>query len=140
MTFSKNLRLLLGASLIACTFSALAAESLHVELNKLEPQDAACRAYLVFDNQTPHSFSGLTLDMVMFDKEGVISKQLAIDAAPLPVDKTSVKVFDIDGLSCDNIGRILVNDVFDCQDESGERKDCVALIKPASRSEVPLIK
>jgi hypothetical protein len=126
----------LGLSLAACAWSALAAESVRVELNKLEPQDNACRAYLVFENQTAQSFSGLTLDLVMFDQEGVISKRLAVNAAPLPADKTSVKLFDIEDVACTDIGRILINDALDCQNTSGTVQDCVTLIKPSSRGEV----
>ncbi len=142
MSHNKNrhLTMLFGASLVACTSPALSADSVRVELNKLEPQEGACRAYLVFENQTQRSFSGLTLDLVMFDKEGVIAKRLAVNAAPLPADKTSVKLFDIEGLACDNIGRILVNDVLDCQDESGDVSDCVGLIDASSRSDVALNK
>jgi hypothetical protein len=135
-----RLSLLYGASLIGCAPLTFGAATLGVELNKLEPQDGACRAYLVFQNQTQNSFSGLTLDLVMFDQEGVIAKRLAVNAAPLPADKTSVKLFDIEGLACDNIGRILINDALDCQGESGEISDCVALIDPSSRSQAPLVK
>jgi hypothetical protein len=142
MIRNKNWRLsiVFGASLSAFASPAFSADAVRVELNKLEPQDGACRAYLVFQNRTQSSFSGRTLDLVMFDNEGVIAKRLAVDAAPLPADKTSVKLFDIEGVACDNIGRILINDVLDCQDETGERQDCVALIGPSSRSDVSLVK
>ncbi|MGH8502884.1 MAG: Tat pathway signal sequence domain protein [Gammaproteobacteria bacterium] len=128
------------ASWIVGAASATAAETLRVELNKLEPQDDACRAYLVFENQTARSFSGLTLDLVMFDGEGVIAKRLAVNAAPLPADKTSVKLFDIDGLECANVDRILINDVLNCQDANGKVSNCVAQIEPTSRSDASLVK
>jgi hypothetical protein len=126
----------LAASLLACALPALAAESVRVELNKLEPQDGACRAYLVFENQTGQSFSGLSLDLVMFDQEGIIAKRLAVNAAPLPAAKTSVKLFDIDGLACADIGRILINDAIDCADENGDVPNCVTLIEPSARGDV----
>jgi hypothetical protein len=129
-----------GMSLIACAPLAFGAGTLNVELNKFEAQEGACRAYLVFRNQTAHDFSELTLDLVMFDNDGIIAKRLAVDAAPLPAGKTSVKLFDIEGLACDGIGRILINDALDCQGGSGKISDCVALIEPSSRSEVPMVK
>jgi hypothetical protein len=127
-------------NLIAGAPCAFSADTLNVELNKLEVQDGACRAYLVFENQTPHSFSQLALDLVMFDKDGVIAKRLAVDVAPLPAGKTSVKLFDIEDLACDGIGRILVNDAIDCQEDGGKISDCVALIEPSSRSDVSMVK
>ncbi len=131
---SWQLLILLSAGLMSCTAVALASDSLRIELNKLETEGSACRAYLVFENSTQHNFSGLTLDLVLFDKAGIITKRLAVDAAPLPADKTSVKLFDIEGLACDS------NDVLNCKDESGEIANCVAQITPASRSDVPLVK
>ncbi|MBA2408559.1 MAG: Tat pathway signal sequence domain protein [Gammaproteobacteria bacterium] len=125
---------------IAFAPSVTAAEALRVELNKLEPQEGACRAYLVFENGTASDFSRLTLDLVMFDSEGIIATRLAVDAAPLPADKTSVKLFDIDGLECANVQRILINDVLDCQDENGEISDCVARIDTTSRADAALVK
>jgi hypothetical protein len=94
----------------------------------------------VFENRTGASFSNLTLDLVMFDSQGVIAKRLAVNAAPLPAEKTSVKLFDIEGLACANIGRILINDALDCEDEGGEISKCVTRIEPSSRSQAPLIK
>ncbi|MBA2491703.1 MAG: Tat pathway signal sequence domain protein [Gammaproteobacteria bacterium] len=136
----RTLSLFLIASGIAFAPSVTTAEALRVELNKLEPQDGACRAYLVFENRTATSFSGLTLDLVMFDGEGVIARRLAVDAAPLPADKISVKLFDIDDLECANVQRILINDVLDCQDENGEVSDCVARIETRSRADAALVK
>ncbi len=137
---NRRLSLLVGAIIVAYIAPAFAAGSLRIELNKLEPQDGACRANLVFENRTGASFSNLTLDLVMFDSEGVIAKRLAVNAAPLPAEKTSVKLFDIEGLACANIGRILINDALDCVDEGGEISECVTRIEPSSRSQAPLIK
>jgi hypothetical protein len=137
---SWQLLILLGVGLMSCAAVTLATDSLRIELNKLETEDSACRAYLVFENTTQHNFSGLTLDLVLFDKAGIVAKRLAVDAAPLLADKTSVKLFDIEGLACNSIGRMLINDALNCKDESGEIANCVAQIKPASRSDVPLVK
>lgn len=119
---------------------AMAADSIDIELNKFENREGACRAYLVFENNTATTFTEFKLDLVMFNPDGIIAKRLALDAAPLRAEKTSVKLFDIDGLACADIGRILINDVMGCRDSSGHRADCVGLVTPASRNSVPLIK
>jgi hypothetical protein len=71
-----------------------------VELNKLEPRKDACRAYLVLKNGTGSAFQELKLDMVMFDADGVVGRRVAVQGAPPGVGKTSLKVFDIDGIPC----------------------------------------
>jgi len=119
-----------------------------IELNKLEPSGAACRAYLVFQNRTDRSFDPYKLDLVMFDGEGVIAKRLAVEAGPLPAGKTSVKLFDINGLGCGNIDRILLNSVMACGSAGagdgggggGDAPDCTALAQPSSRAKVAFLK
>src|ERR1700740_1376387 len=82
-----------------------------VELNRLEDQGGNCRAYLVITNPGAAEYSGFALDLVIFDRGGTIMYRLAVDAAPVRPEKTSVKVFDIPETACGAIGSILVNDV-----------------------------
>lgn len=128
--------------LVASTaVTALADDSgVSVELNKLEPQDAACRAYFVLENRSPIAFSTLKLDLVMFDNDGIVTKRLAAELGPLPLEKTSLKVFDMEDLPCTGLGRLLLNDVTACEDESGPRADCLALLSASTRASVPFIK
>jgi hypothetical protein len=111
-----------------------------IELNKLEPVSDACRAYLVFENRTARAFDPFKLDLVMFDSDGVIAKRVAVEAGPLPAGKTSVKLFDVGGLGCGDIRRVLLNSVMACDTPGDARPDCTALAKPASRTEATFIK
>jgi hypothetical protein len=111
-----------------------------IELNKLEPVSDACRAYLVFENRTASAFDPFKLDLVMFDSDGVIAKRVAVEAGPLPAGKTSVKLFDVGGLGCGDIRRVLLNSVMACDTPGDASPDCTALAKPASRAEAAFIK
>jgi len=128
--------LLLG---LFATVSLAQVSEIAVELNKLEQRDAACRAYLVTQNLSDTDFESLQLDIVMFDDEGIVAKRLAVEVGPMPAGKTTLKAFDIQDLSCENIGQLLLNDVLQCRDENGERDDCMALIEVSSRSDVSFI-
>lgn len=120
--------------------SALLAQgNIEIELNKLENKDGNCRAFVVFKNQTDSHFNEFKLDLVMFGSDGIISRRLAVDSSPLRPNKTSVKLFDIDGLVCDDISLILINDVLSCRDEY-ERDDCVDLIEASSKGNVSFVK
>src|SRR5699024_8057022 len=90
-----------------------------VELNKLQQVDDACRAYLVTQNLTDTDFRSMQLDIVMFDDDGIAAKRLAVEIGPLAADKTSLKVFDIGGLPCENMGQVLVNNVYSCLEIGG---------------------
>ncbi len=123
------------------TGPAASADGLTIELNKLEEADGACRAYLLFENKAGSAFRSLKLDLVMFGLDGVITKRLAIEGGPLPKDKTSVKLFEISGLKCESIGRILLNDVINCQDLAGDNKEgCIDMVVTSSKNTVPLFK
>lgn len=111
-----------------------------IELNKLEPATEACRSFVVLQNRTGTAFQTLKLDLVMFDVDGVVAKRLALETAPLPADKTSLKVFDIGGMACEQVGRILLNDVLDCASADGPQDGCLGLIDVSARGELSLIK
>lgn len=116
------------------------AQTIAIELNKFEDQENACRAYMVFRNGTEQTLESFKLDMVMFDQDGLINRRLALDVAPLRADKTSVKLFDIEGLSCSSINQILINDVIECAASGAETPDCVELLETSSRNQTTLIK
>lgn len=111
-----------------------------IELNKLEPMESACRAYLLFENGTSADFGSLKLDLVMFNPDGVINRRLAVEGGPLPAGKTSVKLFDIEGVACTSVDRVLLNGVLSCSDAQGDRSDCLALIETGSRSSADFFK
>ncbi len=111
-----------------------------VELNKLESAQGACRAYLVFENSTDQSYTSFELDLVLFDREGRIGKRVALEVAPLRAHKTTVKVFDIQGMGCEAVGRVLINEVLQCEAPGGAVGDCVQRLEPTSRADAALIK
>jgi len=132
----RAVRFAIAVALALGTASAVSAQAdgVAVGLNKLEARDGACRAYLVIENGTASTFETLKLDLVMFDGDGVIARRLAVETAPLPADKTQVKLFDIQGQACGGIQRVLLNDVTDCADGDGSRSDCLDRVSVSSRA------
>ena len=135
------IRAMIAAIALIASSSAFAqAGGIEVELNKLEPVDGACRAYLVTQNLTDARFDAVQLDVVMFDNDGIVARRLAVQIGPMPKNKTSIKVFDIKDLACQDIGQLLLNDVIECRDDSGARDDCLSLLSVSQRGNVPFIK
>ena len=133
---------LLGLLVAPCLAAAASAETLavSVELNKLEALDKGCRAYFVVTNDSPAQYEALKLDLVLFQPDGVISRRFAIDLAPLKPSKRAVKLFDLDDVSCDRFGSLLINDAVDCKTDAGPLADCLAAINPKSLTNVQLTK
>jgi hypothetical protein len=136
-----------ASMLAACCFGivgsdqAKAAEALlGVELNKLEIYDKGCRAYVVITNAGETAYQSVKLDLVLFQPDGVIARRFAVDLAPLKAVKKTVKLFDIEGLSCDRIASVLVNDVIECKAEAGPVADCLSKMSLSSVASAPLTK
>lgn len=111
-----------------------------LELNKIEKSDKGCRAYVVVTNPTKTSYDAFKLDLVMFQKDGIVGRRFALDLSPVRPDKRSVKLFDLDGAQCEEIGSFLVNDVMDCRTSTGPATDCLSNLKVKSLTKVEISK
>ncbi|MFA5122992.1 Tat pathway signal sequence domain protein [Zavarzinia sp.] len=136
--FRLSLAALAAAGLVLGTAAAHAEQPaapapITVELNKLEPQPNACRAYLVLSNPGGPDITDLKLDLILFNQDQVIEKRIAVSLAPLPAGKTSVKLFDIDNQDCGRIGSVLINDVIACTSADGAVPECSKRLQPSTR-------
>ncbi len=130
-----------AAGILLLSVSAAAAPpTMEIELNKLEAVEGACRAYMLFRNPSESVFASYRLDLVMFGRDGVLAKRIVVEAAPLSAAKTTLKQFDVTGLSCPDLGQILLNDVTACRDQAGERTDCTAAVKLHGRGSIEFVK
>ena len=139
--------LLVGAAADAqdntTTTSPAASESgdgITLELNKIEKSDKGCRAYVVVTNPTKTSYDAFKLDLVMFQKDGVVGRRFALELSPMRPEKRSVKLFDLDGAQCEEIGSFLINDVIDCRTSTVTATDCLARLKVKSLTKVEISK
>lgn len=115
--------------------------TLGVELNKLEQTGAACRSYMVLSNRTDATLDQLSLDLVVFDTDGVIDRRLAVELGPVQAGRTRVKVFDMADLDCDRVARVLLNDVLTCNpDDMGDATTCDAALRVSGRGDVDFIR
>ena len=114
---------------------------LMVELNKVEEIDGGgCRAFFLFRNQTEKSFAGFEMSLAILDGQGVIERLLSIDASPLPVQRTTLKLFEIPEISCTNISEILLHDVTSCQPQNEDQMDCFPILDLGSKTSAQLVK
>ena len=114
---------------------------LTIEINKFEEiEGGGCRAFFLFQNGTPTSFEGFEMSLAIFNKAGVIDRLLSIDAAPLPVARTMLKLFEIPQIACTDIGQVLLHDVPVCKPQNAENTDCYPLIDLSSKTSAALVK
>jgi hypothetical protein len=113
---------------------------LTVELNKFEDDPGgSCRAFFLFRNQTGLTLDGFEMSLAILNTQGVIDRLLTIDAAPIPVARTTLKLFEIPQTRCDSISEVLLHEIGSCRPQNGEQMDCFPLLDLASRTSAPLV-
>lgn len=109
------------------------APAIGLELNRLEARSEGCRVWLVLRNSAPEAIDPLRLDLLVFGKDGVIARRLALDVGPLPAEKTMARIFDLSGQACESVGSLLLNDLMACGPTTETRAACLPRLSLASR-------
>jgi len=133
--------ILLAGALALATPAAAETGKLTVELNKFEPAEGAgCRAFFLFRNDSGKAFEGFEMSLAILNGAGVIDRLLNIDAAPLPVARTTLKLFEIPGIACGDISEVLLHAIEVCKPQNEENADCFPMIELVSRTPAKLEK
>ncbi|MCQ4158817.1 Tat pathway signal protein [Roseomonas sp. GC11] len=104
-----------------------------LELNRLEPRPEGCRVWILLRNPGEEALDPLRLDLLVFGKEGVIARRMALDVGPLPAQKTMARIFDLAGQPCEGVGALLLNDLLACGPTPEGRAACLPRLALASR-------
>lgn len=115
-------------------------EVLSIELNKLEQAGSACRFHLVVENSSDIAFTKFSANLVFFDLDGVISTRISVDLGKLRPNKTFVMSFAVESLNCVDVGRVLLNEVTECQHSAKTEFDCTDAVRVNYRGPVELLK
>ena len=129
---------------IACTLAALtqgaaAQESstgaVLVELNRTVAQEGACRLTFMAQNNMDTDIEQIVFETVIFTTEGAVERLTLVDLGTLPTARPRVRAFDMTGLACEDIGRVLFNGVDICTGEGLDAATCAGALSPVSRVE-----
>lgn len=116
------------------------AQTLTVELNKLEDVETGCQAFFLFQNGLEQNLTGFEMSLAILTPDSIIDRLLTIDAAPLPAQRTTLKLFEIPDTQCAAIGEILLHDIPACTPQNGDALDCFSFLELNSRADAPLVK
>ena len=112
-----------------------AAPALSLELNRIDPLEDACRLTFMAENGLGADLQGLALETVLIDTDGLVERLTLFEFGALPEGIPRVRQFDLPGLSCEALGRVLINGVAEC----GGTVDCAGALKLGTRTEVEVI-
>lgn len=125
-----------GPALAQDTKPADAAPTLGLELNKASDEGGACRATFVAVNGLDGALDDLTYEIVVFDRDGLVDSLVRFDFGAMAPGKTIVKRFDLPGLPCAAVGRLLINDVAACKGEGIDPQACISALDATSRTSI----
>ncbi|MFC4671647.1 hypothetical protein ACFO5X_24060 [Seohaeicola nanhaiensis] len=117
-----------------------AAAHLSVELNKQDADGDACRLTFVVTNANPEAIDSAVFETVLFDDTGSVDRLTLFDFGALPPGRARVRQFQVAGLACDRLSRVLFNGASTCT-VAGQPSDiCAASLEVTSRTETEVLR
>jgi hypothetical protein len=118
----------------AVPVAAVEPGQLGLELNALQQSDAGCRITFLAENRLGSEIGKSSFELALFGADGGIDRLVALDFGMLPDGKSRVVQFELKQLACDDIGRVLVNDITACEGAALTPATCLAALVPATRT------
>jgi len=112
------------------------APALDLQLNAAEPSEKGCRLTFVVTNNLGGDLARAAFELALFNKDGVVDRLTVLDFRDMPQGKTKVSRFDLSGANCDNISRVLINQVTECQGKGIEANACMLNLKPETKTSI----
>lgn len=113
-----------------------AASSLVLELNDAQASQKGCRLTFLVTNGLSSGLDKAAFEIALFDAKGVVDRLAVLDFQDLPSGKSKVVRFDLAGIDCKGISRILVNDATQCAGPGVEPRACMRQLAPRSRAPI----
>lgn len=107
---------------------------LALDLNALQPSQNGCRLTFVVANNLTTPIDRTAFEMALFNRQGVVDRLSVLDFKGLPAGKTKVSRFDLSGVQCDAISRVLINDATACEGAGTAADACISSLRTTSKS------
>ena len=130
----------LAAGIPATASAEATSQVLSIELNKLEQAAEACLFYLIIENSSDFAFAKFTTELVFFDRSGVILSRFPLEFPRLRPNKNHVISFTLSPLNCVDVGRVLLNEITECEHTGETEFDCMDAVEVTHRGIVELVK
>ncbi len=131
-------RHLLAALLIMAALAAKAEDAalptLSLDLNTAADTDGGCRLTFLADNRLGGDLSALVFETVFIRTDGLVDRLTLLDFRDLPEGRTRARQFDLPGLTCDRVGRVLLNAASTCTGAGVDPAACMAGLRLTSRT------
>jgi len=119
----------------AAPATATAAHKLNVELNALAPSQKGCMMTFVAENDMATPINKISFELAFFNDKNAVDRVTVLDFRDLPLGKKRVRQFDMPGVKCETVSRIIINDTPVCDGPAAG--ECKAALNTRSQISVP---
>ncbi|TNJ44442.1 hypothetical protein [Phaeobacter sp. B1627] len=110
-----------------------------IELNALSDQGGACRLSFLAQNARNTNIEEAVYETVLFDQTGGVMMLTLFDFRDLPAARPRVRQFDLPGIACADVGRVLINGASRCTSGGNDSLICEDGLVLSSRTDVELL-
>lgn len=112
---------------------------IRIELNSMAEGDNACRLIFMVENGLSADIESAVFETVLLTTDGVVERLTLFDFQSLPQGTPRVRQFDLGGLACADLGRILFNGVQTCTINGMDPTACTTNLGFSSRTNVEVL-
>ncbi|MBT0958561.1 hypothetical protein IV417_14320 [Alphaproteobacteria bacterium KMM 3653] len=140
----------LGKSLLGITAAALCAGPLVaqeadisgkilVELNQAVTSGSSCTLTFMVTNGLESAIDKAVYETVLFDAEGQVKSLTLFDFGALPVARPRVRQFAVPEVTCEGLGRVLINGANTCEGADLAEGVCGSAVVPSTRVAIEVL-
>lgn len=110
-----------------------------VELNAVKSAETTCTLTFLVLNGHETEISKAVYETVLFNSSGQVDRLTLFDFGALPPGRPRVRQFTVPGLTCENLGRILINGAHACDAAELDASACEAGLVVDTRTDIEVI-
>lgn len=137
----------LGISIVALAVAALPlhaqetdiAGKISVELNAVQTADNACTMSFMITNGLDRQIDSLVYETVLFNEDGQVNRLTLFDFGTLPPARPRVRQFSVQDVTCEELGRVLLNGASRCTGDGLPDGICTNVLVPSSRTSIEVL-
>ncbi|QFT60903.1 hypothetical protein FIU94_18895 (plasmid) [Sulfitobacter sp. THAF37] len=110
-----------------------------VELNTAQTTETSCTLTFLVTNGLSTQIDRAVYETVLFDTDGQVDRLTLFDFGTLPPARPRVRQFAVPDLTCDGLGRVLINDAHACEGKGLADGTCGTALTTSSRTKIEVI-
>ncbi len=114
-------------------------KAVSIELNAIKDGDNSCALTFMVVNGHDQEIDKAVYETVLFDDQGQVDRLTLFDFGTLPPGRPRVRQFSVTGMTCANLGRILINGAHTCDGADLADGACEDNLHLTSRTDVEVI-